>query len=91
VLESFFADPVHHAIDVCAQLRPTVHIAVTAIADFVRAELSDSRDQEKVIKYFVLGVYLLPGGFTLVGIFICLQLITCIDHMSETWQSVHLI
>jgi len=39
VLESFFADPVHQAIDVCAQLRPTVDIAVTADADFVRAEL----------------------------------------------------
>jgi ketol-acid reductoisomerase len=39
VLESFFADPVHQAIDVCAQLHPTVDIAVTANADFVRAEL----------------------------------------------------
>jgi ketol-acid reductoisomerase len=39
VLESFFADPVHEAIAVCAQLRPTVDIAVTANADFVRAEL----------------------------------------------------
>jgi ketol-acid reductoisomerase len=39
VLESFFADPVHQAIDVCAQLCPTVEIAVTANADFVRAEL----------------------------------------------------
>jgi ketol-acid reductoisomerase len=39
VLESFFADPVHDAIAVCAQLRPTVDIAVTANADFVRAEL----------------------------------------------------
>jgi ketol-acid reductoisomerase len=39
VLESFFADPVHEAIAVCAQLRPSVDIAVTANADFVRAEL----------------------------------------------------
>lgn len=39
VLESFVADPVHQATAVCAELRPTVDIAVTANADFVRAEL----------------------------------------------------
>jgi ketol-acid reductoisomerase len=39
VLESFKADPVHQAIAVCAQLRPSVDIAVTEDADYVRAEL----------------------------------------------------
>lgn len=39
VLKSFAADPVHQAIAVCAELRPTVDIAVSADADFVRAEL----------------------------------------------------
>ncbi|KAG0608193.1 hypothetical protein M758_8G086300 [Ceratodon purpureus] len=39
VLESFRADPVHQAIAVCAELRPTVDIAVSEDADYVRAEL----------------------------------------------------
>ncbi|KAG0557491.1 hypothetical protein KC19_11G134700 [Ceratodon purpureus] len=39
VLESFRADPVHQAIAVCAELRPTVDIAVSENADYVRAEL----------------------------------------------------
>jgi ketol-acid reductoisomerase len=39
VLESFKADPVHQAIAVCAELRPTVDIAVSEDADYVRAEL----------------------------------------------------
>jgi hypothetical protein len=39
VLESFKADPVHQAIAVCAELRPTVDIAVSENADYVRAEL----------------------------------------------------
>jgi ketol-acid reductoisomerase len=39
VLESFRADPVHQAIAVCAELRPSVDIAVAEDADYVRAEL----------------------------------------------------
>jgi ketol-acid reductoisomerase len=39
VLKSFYADPVHEALATCAELRPTVDIAVSADADFVRAEL----------------------------------------------------
>ncbi|XP_055822542.1 ketol-acid reductoisomerase, chloroplastic [Solanum dulcamara] len=42
LISNFFADPVHGAIEVCAQLRPTVDISVTADADFVRPELRQS-------------------------------------------------
>ncbi|KAG0464099.1 hypothetical protein HPP92_020168 [Vanilla planifolia] len=36
LLSNFFSDPVHGAIEVCAQLRPTVDISVPPDADFVR-------------------------------------------------------
>ncbi|XP_042379892.1 ketol-acid reductoisomerase, chloroplastic-like [Zingiber officinale] len=39
LLSNFLSDPVHAAIDVCAQLRPTVDISVPPDADFVRPEL----------------------------------------------------
>ncbi|KAK9676979.1 hypothetical protein RND81_11G113700 [Saponaria officinalis] len=39
LISNFFSDPVHEAIAVCAQLRPSVDISVTADADFVRPEL----------------------------------------------------
>ncbi|KAG8077411.1 hypothetical protein GUJ93_ZPchr0007g6316 [Zizania palustris] len=39
LISNFFSDPVHGAIEVCAQLRPTVDISVPANADFVRPEL----------------------------------------------------
>ncbi|CAH9139529.1 unnamed protein product [Cuscuta epithymum] len=39
LIGSFLRDPVHGAIEVCAQLRPTVDISVPADADFVRPEL----------------------------------------------------
>ncbi|GAB2274734.1 hypothetical protein Dimus_009506 [Dionaea muscipula] len=39
LISNFLSDPVHEAIGVCAQLRPTVDISVTADADFVRPEL----------------------------------------------------
>jgi len=39
LISNFFSDPVHEAISVCAQLRPSVDISVTADADFVRPEL----------------------------------------------------
>ncbi|XP_058095626.1 ketol-acid reductoisomerase, chloroplastic-like [Magnolia sinica] len=42
LLSNFFSDPVHSAIEVCAQLRPTVDISVPANADFVRPELRQS-------------------------------------------------
>lgn len=42
LISNFFSDPVHGAIEVCAQLRPTVDISVTADADFVRPELRQS-------------------------------------------------
>ncbi|KAK4342290.1 hypothetical protein RND71_038106 [Anisodus tanguticus] len=42
LISNFLADPVHGAIEVCAQLRPTVDISVTADADFVRPELRQS-------------------------------------------------
>ncbi|KAL8461124.1 hypothetical protein ACS0TY_032555 [Phlomoides rotata] len=42
LISNFLSDPVHGAIDVCAQLRPTVDISVTADADFVRPELRQS-------------------------------------------------
>lgn len=42
LISNFFSDPVHGAIEVCAQLRPTVDISVPANADFVRPELRQS-------------------------------------------------
>lgn len=39
LISNFLSDPVHSAMEVCASLRPTVDIAVTADADFVRPEL----------------------------------------------------
>ncbi|XXG57984.1 hypothetical protein AAC387_Pa04g0414 [Persea americana] len=39
LLSNFFSDPVHGAIQVCAELRPTVDISVPQDADFVRPEL----------------------------------------------------
>lgn len=39
LISNFLSDPVHNAIEVCAKLRPTVDIAVTANADYVRPEL----------------------------------------------------
>ncbi|XAR72558.1 Ketol-acid reductoisomerase [Bertholletia excelsa] len=39
LISNFLSDPVHEAIEVCARLRPTVDISVTADADFVRPEL----------------------------------------------------
>ncbi|KAL3509216.1 hypothetical protein ACH5RR_028617 [Cinchona calisaya] len=42
LISNFLSDPVHGAIEVCAQLRPTVDISVPADADFVRPELRQS-------------------------------------------------
>nr|XP_023889967.1 ketol-acid reductoisomerase, chloroplastic [Quercus suber]POE64110.1 ketol-acid reductoisomerase, chloroplastic [Quercus suber] len=42
LISNFLSDPVHGAIGVCAQLRPTVDISVPAEADFVRPELRAS-------------------------------------------------
>ncbi|KAK3036494.1 hypothetical protein RJ639_030508 [Escallonia herrerae] len=42
LISNFFSDPVHGAVEVCAQLRPTLDISVTADADFVRPELRQS-------------------------------------------------
>ncbi|KQK08988.1 ketol-acid reductoisomerase, chloroplastic [Brachypodium distachyon] len=42
LISNFLSDPVHGAIEICAQLRPTVDISVTADADFVRPELRQS-------------------------------------------------
>ncbi|KAJ0016458.1 hypothetical protein Pint_10418 [Pistacia integerrima] len=42
LLSNFLSDPVHGAIEVCAQLRPTVDISVPPDADFVRPELRQS-------------------------------------------------
>ncbi|PIN22885.1 Ketol-acid reductoisomerase [Handroanthus impetiginosus] len=42
LISNFLSDPVHGAIEVCAHLRPTVDISVTADADFVRPELRQS-------------------------------------------------
>ncbi|KAE8689451.1 Ketol-acid reductoisomerase [Hibiscus syriacus] len=42
LISSFFSDPVHEAIEVCAQLRPTLDISVPPDADFVRPELRQS-------------------------------------------------
>lgn len=39
LISNFLSDQVHGAIEVCAQLRPTVDISVPANADFVRPEL----------------------------------------------------
>lgn len=39
LISNFFEDPVHEAVKVCAELRPTVDISVPADADFVRPEL----------------------------------------------------
>ncbi|CAI0560599.1 unnamed protein product [Linum tenue] len=39
LISNFLSDPVHGAVEVCAQLRPTLDISVTADADFVRPEL----------------------------------------------------
>lgn len=39
LISNFLSDPIHDAIEVCAQLRPTVDISVPADADFVRPEL----------------------------------------------------
>lgn len=39
LLSNFLSDPVHGAIEVCAQLRPSVDISVPEDADFVRPEL----------------------------------------------------
>ncbi|KAJ0960921.1 hypothetical protein J5N97_001177 [Dioscorea zingiberensis] len=42
LLSNFLSDPIHGAIDVCSQLRPTVDISVPPDADFVRPELRQS-------------------------------------------------
>ncbi|KAJ9563495.1 hypothetical protein OSB04_008655 [Centaurea solstitialis] len=42
LVANFFEDPVHEAVKVCAELRPTVDISVPADADFVRPELRQS-------------------------------------------------
>ncbi|KAK8479850.1 hypothetical protein V6N13_092816 [Hibiscus sabdariffa] len=42
LISNFFSDPVHEAIEACAQLRPTVDISVPPDADFVRPELRQS-------------------------------------------------
>ena len=39
LLSNFLSDPVHNAIEECAKLRPTLDIAVTENADYVRPEL----------------------------------------------------
>ncbi|KAJ9690673.1 hypothetical protein PVL29_013041 [Vitis rotundifolia] len=42
LISNFLSDPAHGAIEVCAQLRPTVDISVPPDADFVRPELRQS-------------------------------------------------
>ncbi|XP_023530822.1 ketol-acid reductoisomerase, chloroplastic-like [Cucurbita pepo subsp. pepo] len=42
LISNFLSDPVHGAIETCAQLRPTVDISVPEDADFVRPELRQS-------------------------------------------------
>ncbi|PNY15508.1 ketol-acid reductoisomerase chloroplastic-like [Trifolium pratense] len=42
LISNFMSDPVHGAIQVCAELRPTLDISVPADADFVRPELRQS-------------------------------------------------
>ncbi|KEH39271.1 ketol-acid reductoisomerase [Medicago truncatula] len=44
LISNFISDPVHGAIEVCAELRPTVDIFVPADADFVRPELRQSNN-----------------------------------------------
>lgn len=44
LISNFISDPVHGAIEVCAELRPTVDISVPADADFVRPELRQSNN-----------------------------------------------
>ncbi|EXC20576.1 Ketol-acid reductoisomerase [Morus notabilis] len=44
LIGNFLLDPVHGAIEVCAQLRPTVDISVPQDADFVRPELRKPRN-----------------------------------------------
>ncbi|ONK69869.1 uncharacterized protein A4U43_C05F27630 [Asparagus officinalis] len=44
LISNFLSDPIHDAIEVCAQLRPTVDISVPADADFVRPELRQARN-----------------------------------------------
>lgn len=44
LLSNFLSDPVHGAIEVCAQLRPTVDISVPPNADFVRPELRQANN-----------------------------------------------
>ena len=39
LIGNFLSDPVHKALEVCSELRPTLDIAVTANADYVRPEL----------------------------------------------------
>ncbi|GAB2217092.1 hypothetical protein Droror1_Dr00000253 [Drosera rotundifolia] len=39
LISNFLSDPVHEAIEVCAQLRPTLDISMTADADFVHPDL----------------------------------------------------
>ncbi|KAL4562016.1 hypothetical protein LXL04_034204 [Taraxacum kok-saghyz] len=39
LISNFFQDPVHDAVKVCAELRPTIDISVPVDADFVRPEL----------------------------------------------------
>lgn len=39
LIGNFLSDPIHEAIQVCAQLRPSVDISVPVDADFVRPEL----------------------------------------------------
>ncbi|XP_002988731.2 ketol-acid reductoisomerase, chloroplastic [Selaginella moellendorffii] len=39
LFDKFLSDPVHQAMQVCSELRPTVDISVTATADYVRQEL----------------------------------------------------
>lgn len=42
LISNFLSDPVHGAMEICAQLRPTVDISVPVDADFVRPELRQS-------------------------------------------------
>lgn len=44
LISNFLSDQVHGAIEVCAQLRPTVDISVPPDADFVRPELRQSNE-----------------------------------------------
>ncbi|KAM0022785.1 putative ketol-acid reductoisomerase (NADP(+)) [Helianthus debilis subsp. tardiflorus] len=45
LISNFFEDPVHDAVKVCAELRPTVDISVPADADFVRPELRQGNNR----------------------------------------------